>query len=409
MRRRTAFLVWVAVITLSLLAGELSAVSFGGQSGRLLWTDFAILAGFGAVALGTGGRFSIPAAPFLVRALPFLACAGVGLLFAGDLLTGIAELKEWVFALAAGVVAARAADDARGARNVFGVVVLTGVGIAIGMAISAFTSPLGPVLAVLTKTVDLAWGRSNYLAGLLAVSLPLAIALVVTTKGWARAAWVVATATIGSGLVLSASKGALAACIVGFALALVGTGRAGRSWRVLGFGMLGLGVIAFAASPLREAAMYRLLPSALDFSASERLRLYALAFDQFLRHPLLGVGLNNFSVVAHQLHGVDTVPHNLELGFLAEMGIIGLTALLAWGAALAGALRAPLVVASAAGDDRLKALAIGPWAVFLIAFVHNQFESTLYGEQFKVLLFVVVGAAWGLARAHRAQLAEVRT
>jgi O-antigen ligase len=154
----------------------------------------------------------------------------------------------------------------------------------------------------------------------------------------------------------------------------------------------------FAASPLREAAAYRLLPSALDFSAGERMRLYALALEQFLQHPLLGVGLNNFSVLAHRLRGVDTVPHNFALGFLVETGVIGLIAVLAWGTALATTLRAPLRAARTAGDPRQQALAIGPWAVFLIALVHNQFESTLYGEQFKVLLFLVAGAAWGLAR-----------
>lgn len=399
MSRRGALLAWATVVALSLLAGEMSAISFGGQNGRLLWVDVVLAGGLLLALLLGGGRFVLPSAPFLGWTAAFLAVAGVGLVFSRDLLTGVAELKEWGFALLAGILAARASGDVRGARAIFGAVAATGAAIALAMAVVAAQSPLGPVLAVLTKTVDLPWGRSNYLAGLLAVALPLALALVVTARGAGRLAWGAATVAIALGLVLSASKGALLACVAGFALALVGAGRAGRPWRVLGFGLLALGVLAFAASPLREVAAYRLLPSALDFSAGERMRLYTLALEQFAQHPLLGVGLNNFSVVAHRLRGVDTVPHNFTLGFLAETGLVGAGVVTAWAVALAAALRAPWRAARAAGDARLEALALGPWAVFLVALVHNQFESTLYGEQFKVLLFLVAGAAWGLARA----------
>jgi len=179
-----------------------------------------------------------------------------------------------------------------------------------------------------------------------------------------------------------------------------GLGRGGRGPRLRArprarFLLALAGVALFEVGPLREVAAYRLRPSALEYSLGGRMELYRLALDQFARHPLPGIGLNNFSVVANRLTGVDTVPHNLELGFLAELGLPGLMLALAWiGALLLAAWRAR----AAARDARERALAIGLWAAGLAFLVHNQFESTLYGQQFKLLLVVMAAAAWRLSR-----------
>lgn len=64
-----------------------------------------------------------------------------------------------------------------------------------------------------------------------------------------------------------------------------------------------------------------------DISAG-RFDLYALAIEQFLRHPLFGIGWGRFAdlvtPVFKELHG-DTVAdvHNIYLQFLCETGIVG--------------------------------------------------------------------------------------
>ena len=81
---------------------------------------------------------------------------------------------------------------------------------------------------------------------------------------------------------------------------------------------------AFAKqNSLKQVLAYRMQATAIDYSVGERMNLYRLAGDAIMRSPILGIGLNNFSVVSNRLTGVDTVPHNLELGYLAELGVPG--------------------------------------------------------------------------------------
>ena len=47
---------------------------------------------------------------------------------------------------------------------------------------------------------------------------------------------------------------------------------------------------------------------------------------------------------------------------------------------------------------------MGLWAAFLACVVHNQFESTLYGEQYKLLLVVVAAATWRVSQPARTPL-----
>ena len=152
--------------------------------------------------------------------------------------------------------------------------------------------------------------------------------------------------------------------------------------------------MTFAFGPLQQVMQYRFQASALDFSASARVDLYRLCLEEFWSSPLFGIGINNFSVASNRLEGVDTVPHNLELGFLAELGAPGLVLVLIWVGTLgAAAWRAR----QRAQTPRARVLALGLWAAFLGFMLHNQFESTLYGEQFKLLLVLVAAATWRLA------------
>jgi O-antigen ligase len=193
-----------------------------------------------------------------------------------------------------------------------------------------------------------------------------------------------------TGIVLSASKGAIVALV---AALIVAYGFGGRAMRVAFAGVAILcatGALVFTIGPLRHVLEYRLQRSALDYSIGERLDLYRLAWDEFVRHPLFGIGLNNFSVSSHRLTGVDTVPHNLELGYLAELGLPGLGLVLAGLVALLGLGWQARRHAPAGGE---YALGVSLWATFLAAAIHNQFESTIYGEQYKLVLMLTIAAA----------------
>jgi O-antigen ligase len=400
---------WLGLLAGVVLAGELSAVSLGGQNGRILWADAWVGAGLLVLLLRGRLALAVPRAPFLAALVPFLAWCAVGLPFARDPLTAIAEYKEWLVAAMAGLCAVRWATDRRRARLLLASVALAGAALAALMALVAWRSPLGFEYAVLTKTVDLPWGRSNYLAGLLAISFPVGLGLLgAASHARERLGWLAVVLATAFGLAISASKGAMLAVALAVGICLLGPLAAGtsRALRLTILAVFGLVMTLFVAGPLRVAMDYRLQGGALDYSSGERFALYRLALDLGLQHPLLGVGLNNFSVAARSLHGVDTVPHNFELGFFAELGGIGLVMALVWGGVLLGsAWRA--VRASRAARERT--LALGAAAAVLGAALHNQVESTLYGEQFKLFLFLVAAAIWRLGLPERASCNPARS
>ena len=163
---------------------------------------------------------------------------------------------------------------------------------------------------------------------------------------------------------------------------------------LLGIAVVTAIVLAFVSGPLRQVLDFRLGAAALDFSMSERLALYRLAWESFLAHPLVGLGLNNFSVASHALRGLDTVPHNLELGLLAELGAPGLVLALVWMGSIAVTVRRAGAAARTPGD---RVFAAGVSAAWLGCLVHNQVESTLYGGQFKIVLLILAAATCALA------------
>ncbi len=387
---------WLALAALSILGGEIGAISIGGQNGHLLWADLVLGAGAAIAAVRLRLRFTWPRAAHLDALWPFLAWAGASLIVARDPLTAISELKEWMVAAVAAVAAVGWARHPERSRTLLGVIGLTGGLIALHMLVVVATSPVGPVFAVLMKLADLPWGRSNYLAGIVILALPATLGLLgAAQRPPARLGWGALALLQAAGLAVSASKGAILALVIGLAVAWGADRRAPRVARVAVLAILAAGALVFAAGPLQEVMRYRLQARALDYSAGERMDLYRLAWQQFLEHPLLGIGLGNFSVISNRLHGVDTVPHQYELGFLCELGVPGL--LLALGV-MASLLRLAWRARSAAATPAARSLALGTWAATIGFAVHNQLESTIYGEQYKLVLVMLAAAAWGLTQ-----------
>jgi O-antigen ligase len=405
-RRHGALACWIVLLALAIVAGEVSAISLGGQSGRLLWADLVLGLGVLVVLVRRDGRFDVPRTPLATSLVPWIAWSAFTLLFARDALTGIAELKEWVVAwMVLAAVLAFARDRAR-ARLLLVVVAWVTALIGLLMVESAARSPMGWVLAVLLKKVDLPWGRTNYLAGLLIVGIPLTLGLLghaSTLRGRLHALFLVLCQLVG--LVLSASKGGILALVIGLLAAYLPAARAAR-WGLATLGIvLASGVFVFVAGPLRQVLDYRLQSSAVEYSVGERVDLYELGWQSFVRSPVWGLGLNNFSVASNRLTGVDTVPHNLELGLLAEVGLPGLVLALVWIAAFG---RAAWKARDPRHPARDRALGLGLWAAFVAFLFHNQIESTIYGEQYKILLMITAAAAWGLScGAHEPRSASI--
>ncbi len=133
---------------------------------------------------------------------------------------------------------------------------------------------------------------------------------------------------------------------------------------------------------------------------SGRYDFYRVALDEFVHHPIVGIGADNFAqqYLAHGRQGeTPHYPHSIELRTLTETGLLGmalgvvglLAALLAAGRAALGALRRvdPLGAAVAAA-------ALGGFAYW---FVHGSFDWFWEFAGLAAPAFALLGLACALA------------
>jgi O-antigen ligase len=115
------------------------------------------------------------------------------------------------------------------------------------------------------------------------------------------------------------------------------SGKGKRRKRLLvGFGVTLVAAIILVASVprLREVTVSRIAEAEKDSerrnSLLSRLLLWKIAYELFLRNPVLGIGPKNFqTVIPHlasmeEMQGFEKVdPHNVWIGMLAEQGLTG--------------------------------------------------------------------------------------
>jgi O-antigen ligase len=131
---------------------------------------------------------------------------------------------------------------------------------------------------------------------------------------------------------------------------------------------------------------------------SNRYDFYRVALDEFLHHPLAGIGADNFEeqYLAHgRSEETPHYPHSVELRTLAQTGVIGtLLALLGLGAALlaaARALRSP--------DPLGRVVAAAALAGFAYWVVHGSFDWFWEFAGLGAPAFALLGMACALAPA----------
>ncbi len=129
---------------------------------------------------------------------------------------------------------------------------------------------------------------------------------------------------------------------------------------------------------------------------SNRYDFYRVALDEFLHHPLVGIGADNFQQ-QYLLHGrseeTPHYPHSVELRTLAEMGLIGaLLSLVGLGAALLAAAR------GLRGSDQLgRAVVAAALAGFAYWIIHGSFDWFWEFSGLGAPAFALLGLACALA------------
>ena len=129
---------------------------------------------------------------------------------------------------------------------------------------------------------------------------------------------------------------------------------------------------------------------------SNRYDFYRVALDEFVAHPLVGIGADNFQqqYLAHgRSEETPHYPHSVELRTLAETGLIGaLLALVGLGAALLAAAR------GLRGPDPLgRAVVAAALAGFAYWVVHGSFDWFWEFAGLGAPAFALLGLACALA------------
>jgi len=242
----------------------------------------------------------------------------------------------------------------------------------------------------LKDKVEIALGRSNYIASFLLLLIPLAVAAIFFSKGKMRLVFTGCTVAMFAGLITTMSRGAMLAILLATMLSLPLLYRAGVSIKhaILVLGLAGSAVLFLPSDLLTADAA--LIAYRFENTDEGRQEAMGASWEAFKQHPLLGVGpgqLGN-AMASHMMvpdeNQEHTNAHNLVINALAENGLPAGLALLAMvGIVLYRALKTAIF--------HPTALDVALWVALLAAVIHNMVEPSFEGQQFQVLFWTISG------------------
>ncbi|HET9530745.1 MAG TPA: O-antigen ligase family protein [Blastocatellia bacterium] len=169
------------------------------------------------------------------------------------------------------------------------------------------------------------FGNPNDLATSFDLLLPLGVFLALTSRGPARAFYLIVCGLLVTGVVLTFSRSGFLGLLTLAAVMLWKMGRDSRALTVTVFIIL-LGVFTVAAPQGYSARLLSMFNIESDPTGSAQLRRDQLdrAFDMAVSRPVIGVGLGNYHIYALR----EQRAHNSYLEISAELGVAGLIAYL---------------------------------------------------------------------------------
>ncbi|HVF38661.1 MAG TPA: O-antigen ligase family protein, partial [Gemmatimonadaceae bacterium] len=334
-------------ILLAILFGPLTVLQVAGRTPSLYWVDviLAVLAftAFAKVAARPSeDSFRVPRV--MLWAFAYVLVAGVSMLLSDDVLVSIANLKLRIMPVAAFFLACRYARSVLDIERFFRSVVAFGAALSavalynwyrFSSGLQILSEDLGP-----KDMLQLSFGRSNYLAGILVLIIPTIIAFLRRRKTRASGlAYLGALLIISLALIFAQSRGAMISLALGMiAWGLFGLARRFSIRTVLNT-LLGVAAILILSRLLwsRVPEDVRIgLTTAFSILWADALRgnygggrteLWVGAIRGALESNLLGIGLGN-QAGWYSRAGMTSSAHNLYLETLMETGIVGLFTLL---------------------------------------------------------------------------------
>lgn len=235
------------------------------------------------------------------------------------------------------------------------------------------------------RAYSLFWQPNNF-GGYCAIAVAMTTALVLSGHRQRLLKLIIVFGTLGTAI--SGSRGAIlgasaSACFICIARK--------KLWPLF--------IVGFACAILVAAALFSDLPVAQRLlendptSIQSRVMVDGLGVLEFLKHPIFGIGLTNFSQLMPSLiqWNYEPIPvHNIYLEQAAETGIVGV--LLFW---------FPIgFLARRLWKHRKNAVALAGLAFLAEIATHGMFDYMLENApQYLMLLFILFGLFTGLANA----------
>lgn len=284
-------------------------------------------------------------------------------------------------------------------------VVVCGSGIAIGsiwkFAEGKFTATIQGVGVRIEGAVGGIFGNPNDLAMALDMLLPISIILMLNSKPAGRILFLICTLVLTMGVVVSFSRGGFLGLAASAGVLLWKLGRHNKFTTALA--ALGACAILIMAMPVGYAdRLFTIVQTEKDMTGSATERQDELKRVTFLavRHPIIGIGLNNYPVYSN--HAIRA--HNSFLEVAAELGVLGLIAYLILIFAPLKRLKRIERETSLTGDAQsreLHLLSAGVSAAIIGYVVCAVFSSA----QYQWYLYYPVAYAVALKRIHDAERA----
>jgi O-antigen ligase len=243
--------------------------------------------------------------------------------------------------------------------------------------------------AGLKDEIGMIMGRSNYIASILVLLLPLAVASGFLHKGKKRWLFVGCTMLMLSGLIATMSRGAMLSITLSTVVSTPLLWKIGVRMKHLLAAMAVVGLVIVLLPNDLLGTNIKLVTYRLANPDQTREDLMKATWNTFKDHPVLGTGPGQLTgMLRRQVSLPDQNVgfmngHNLILDALAENGIASGIALLSM---VGIALRRAWLLAV----KRSNALDVALWVGLLAGVMHEMVEASFEGQQFLVVFWTLV-------------------
>jgi O-antigen ligase len=174
--------------------------------------------------------------------------------------------------------------------------------------------------------------NADELGLIVALSIPMAFYLLTATKNrWIKALCWVQFITGFTAIILSGTRGALFALVVGMII-MSGPALSRMSWTQRSIGMIAcVALVSCTALFVPQTSIDRYLSIGTELTQgtmTHRTVLWAAGLQVFRDHPFLGVGAGAYGPAIVRIVDIGYVAHNTFISVLVELGIVGAILLL---------------------------------------------------------------------------------